>query len=204
MLSFTHMHTPPNNQSLTLSEIQKLSLQLPNFAQKAITTFDINDLKALVTAYFTDCIKTQRLPTMTGLALALGTTRNDLLSAFNSDHEINHIISVAKQTVVQFVESLLLSGRPPVGLIFWLKNNDSWIDKNEIVHANKSMAEILDELEKSNTIINANNPLNQVINQPDVGNPTLQDIAIESINDEDIPVDEFNSPNFADSLPFAG
>lgn len=148
-------------KQLSLSEIQSLALRLPDFISKPIESLSLPEIQAMCTSFFAECIKSKRLPTMTGLANALGTTRHNLLSAYNSDPDINLTINRCKQSIIEFVETLLLSGRPPIGLIFWLKNNDNWIDKTEISHQNKTMAEILEDLEKSHQIINQSNPLNQ-------------------------------------------
>lgn len=158
-------------KQLSLSEIQTLALRLPDFVSKPIDNLSLPEIQAMCTSFFTECIKSKRLPTMTGLANALGTTRHNLLAAYNSDPDIHLTINRAKQAIVEFVETLLLSGRPPIGLIFWLKNNDNWIDKTEISHQNKTMAEILEDLEKNHQIINQSNPLSQ--------SPTPQENIIE-------------------------
>lgn len=118
------------------------------------------DLLNHLTAYFNSCRDHSKLPTMTGIARSLNVTRHQLLSTNHQDPVFAQILQHAKQTIVEYVEELLLSGRPPIGLIFWLKNNDNWIDKTEVAHNDKSMSEILQDLEKNGQILNANNPLN--------------------------------------------
>lgn len=150
---------------IPLEDLPKLALAKPDFTSLENTTFSAEDIKDKVTYYFNLCIAENSLPTFTGLARTLGVSRHDLLSTYNPDPIIQSIINKSKQVIVEHVEKLLLSGRPPIGLIFWLKNNDFWIDKTEVVSNNKSMAEIMNDLEQNGTVINQSNPLN---NDPSV------------------------------------
>ncbi len=118
---------------------------------------DIIDLPAVVQTineYFAFCESSLHFPTFTGLALSLGTTRKDLKRFISKNPEIQLTVDRAKQRIVEYVEQLMLSGRPPIGLMFWLKNNDDWVDVKEMKHSEKSMSEILDELEQKHNTIN--------------------------------------------------
>jgi hypothetical protein len=144
---------------LSLEEVKKKSLILPVMLKPIITTKE--ELLVAIQDYFELCNSRGRYPTMTGLANSLGTTRHNLQTAIHDNAEFNEVLTIAKQTVIQNVEEELISpgGRASTGLIFWLKNNDEWIDKTEIVKGEKSMAEILKDLQKSGEVINGNNPL---------------------------------------------
>ncbi len=162
------MRFRPNmgKHNLSVQEIKKLSLLPPNFEQKHISTR--GELLAHIKAYFDYCITRDRIPTMTGLAKCLGITRRELLSAQTNDPDFNRVLELGKQTIVEHIEELMLTGRPPIGLIFWLKNNDDWIDKTTTEHQEKSIAQIMEDLEHQGRIINQSNPLNQ-ITQPHDG-----------------------------------
>jgi len=137
-------------------ELKKIALDLSAYEpQKPLLTFTPETIKTTLMSYFKSCIAKNQFPTMTGVAMLLNMTRRELLTYFNSDPAITKAVTVAKQIVVEHAERLILSGRPPVGLIFWLKNNDDWVDRTEVVKHNKTMDEILQDLEgEGKTIIN--------------------------------------------------
>jgi hypothetical protein len=155
------MSPKPSTQEL---KIQALKPYCPEEMTR-VTPQDRDELVAVLRYYFEECRKNNRLPTFTGIARNLGVTRHQLLSASHEDPQLRNIIQHAKQTVIEYVEEMLLAGRPPIGLIFWLKNNDNWIDKTEVSHNDKTMAEILRELETQGTLINASNPLSDRLKQ---------------------------------------
>ena len=71
-------------------------------------------------------------PTMSGLAYSLGIDRKTLHTYAHND-EFLHSIKRAKSRVETALEQRLYSGNP-AGVIFNLKNNYSWTDKQEIDH----------------------------------------------------------------------
>lgn len=78
----------------------------------------------------TRMVRTPQLPyTITGLALALGTTR-DLLIDYEEKDEFSDTIKEAKSKVHNYAERALF-GNNPTGPIFNLKNNYGWRDKTE-------------------------------------------------------------------------
>ena len=90
---------------------------------------DKNGLNYLVEV--THKVKTVQQPyTITGLALALGTTRRTLLDYEESGEEFSHTIKEAKTKIEHFTEQFLF-GPSPTGTIFNLKNNYGWKDKTE-------------------------------------------------------------------------
>lgn len=137
-------------------ELKKIALDLtPYEPVKPLINFTPETLKTTLLSYFKSCIAKELLPTMTGVAMLLNMTRRELITYYHSDPEIMRAVKTATQIVVEHVERLILSGRPPVGLIFWLKNNDDWVDRTEVVKHNKTMDEILKDLEdEGKTVIN--------------------------------------------------
>ena len=76
--------------------------------------------------------------TITGLALAIDMTREGLLDYEKkpSHAEFADTIKKAKQIVLKFNENRLHSSNQVTGVIFNLKNNFNWIDRQENFNAN--------------------------------------------------------------------
>jgi len=68
--------------------------------------------------------------TITGLAVALDTSRKVLIEYQNKD-KFSNTIKRAKEMCQQYAEESLFIGKNPTGAIFNLKNNYEWKDKNE-------------------------------------------------------------------------
>lgn len=71
--------------------------------------------------------------TVTGLAIALDTTR-DLLLDYEKKPEnaqFSDTIKAAKQVIQDFAESRLFANAQVTGAIFSLKNNYNWVDRTE-------------------------------------------------------------------------
>lgn len=71
--------------------------------------------------------------TITGLALALDTTRDVLLDYQNDPDlkEFSYTIKRAKQIIESYAEEQLYSNPRTAGVIFAMKNNYGWVDKTE-------------------------------------------------------------------------
>lgn len=78
--------------------------------------------------YFDECVKTEQPFTITGLALALDTTRETLLD-YQKKPEFSDTIKRGKTRVENYAEQRLYAGSP-TGAIFALKNF-GWSDKQE-------------------------------------------------------------------------
>ena len=91
----------------------------------------------LIDQFFKKCDEEKRPYTITGLALALDTSREMLCTWEAEDTEFSYTIKKAKNVVKQSVEEALLSGANPGGYIFWLKNF-GWTDRQEITGAGGS------------------------------------------------------------------
>lgn len=72
--------------------------------------------------------------TITGIAVALDTTR-DLLIDYAEKDEFSDTIKRAKQMCHNYAEESLFIGKNPTGAIFNLKNNYGWQDKTETEHS---------------------------------------------------------------------
>lgn len=82
--------------------------------------------------YFAECDENKRPYTVSGLAYALGTTRRTLLDYEEKD-EYSHTVKKAKAKIELFNEEMLYNKDvSTTGVIFNLKNNYGWKDKQEI------------------------------------------------------------------------
>ena len=91
----------------------------------------VEEMQIAIDNYFKDCDANERPYTISGLAYALDTTRRTLLD-YEENDEFTHTIKKAKAKIEQFVEERLFSGSNTAGVIFNLKNNYNWVDKQEI------------------------------------------------------------------------
>ena len=81
--------------------------------------------------YFEYCDKNGKPYTVSGLANALDTNRQTLLN-YEEKEEFFDTIKKAKSKIEQFAEELLFVGNNTAGVIFNLKNNYGWKDKQEV------------------------------------------------------------------------
>lgn len=91
----------------------------------------VEDLKTLVDEYFEVCDKTGRPYSMGGIAYFLGMTRSTLVGYAKKD-EFYDVLDDARNRVAAFVEEQLFINPRTAGIIFNLKNNFGWNDKQEI------------------------------------------------------------------------
>jgi hypothetical protein len=89
----------------------------------------VEELQQKIDAFFLECDKKQDPYTITGLALALDTTRQGLIN-YEDREEFYDTIKIAKARVENFAEKRLYSGTA-AGPIFALKNFD-WTDKQDV------------------------------------------------------------------------
>jgi len=87
--------------------------------------------KKIVDRYFSEIEKSGRPPTITGLALALDTSRKVLCQWAEREDELAAVITRAKSRVELYLEELLTTTRTPAGAIFALKNF-GWSDRQEL------------------------------------------------------------------------
>jgi len=85
-------------------------------------------LQSKIDEYFTSV----ETPTVTGLALHLGFTGRQALIDYGERPEFADTVKKARARIEGYLEKRLVEGKPPIGLIFSLKNNFGWKDKNEV------------------------------------------------------------------------
>jgi hypothetical protein len=92
----------------------------------------VDALNAQIEAYFEDVKVREVLPTYGGLSLYLGFSDVSSLRDYGEKPAYAPSIKKAKSRITALIEERLISGKPPIGLIFWLKNNAGWQDKQEL------------------------------------------------------------------------
>lgn len=91
----------------------------------------VEEMQQLINDYFNYCDENKKPYTVSGLANALDLTRQSLLN-YEEDDEFFDTIKRAKSKIEQFAEECLFVGSNTAGVIFNLKNNYNWKDKQEI------------------------------------------------------------------------
>ena len=93
------------------------------------------EMQAAIDAYFDE----EEIPTVTGLALALGFDSRNALLYYESDKpEFLGTIKKAKLRIEAHLERQLYRGSSVTGLIFNLKNNFGWKDAQEYTHVTEN------------------------------------------------------------------
>ena len=91
----------------------------------------VEDMEEAIEKYFAKQDKNGMPYTVSGLALALGMTRETLLR-YEENNIFSDTIKRAKQKIEEYVETRLFVSGIATGVIFNLKNNFGWKDKQEI------------------------------------------------------------------------
>ena len=111
---------------------------------KGNTKLKYDDLVVKIDEYFDKCDNDKRPYTMSGLALSLGIDRRTLLN-YSKNEEFFPLIKKARQRVEAQLEECLYRLGNNSGVIFNLKNNFEWKDRQEI-DTNRSELNKVDEL----------------------------------------------------------
>ena len=99
---------------------------------KKFSDNDVDDFINTINKYFENQLSIDKPITITGLCLALGTTR-DLLCDYSNNPVFSDAIKQAKEIVANYAEEQCLTARNPAGAIFIAKNH-GFTDKQEIDH----------------------------------------------------------------------
>jgi hypothetical protein len=92
----------------------------------------VEELDKGIERYFQECDVTRTPYTMSGLAYALGMDRTSLIR-YGKEEQFYNSIKKAKEKVEKSLEEKLVAGTGnATGIIFNLKNNYDWKDKQEI------------------------------------------------------------------------
>lgn len=105
---------------------------MPRGRPKAYT--EKKEMQQKIDKYFEECQKKGEPYTITGLCLALDICR-DTLSEYMKNDEFSDTIKKAKLKVENYLEKHLITDTSTTGIIFNLKNNFGWSDKQQIEHS---------------------------------------------------------------------
>ncbi|MCI8618339.1 MAG: hypothetical protein HFJ60_08955 [Clostridia bacterium] len=95
---------------------------------------EVEEMKNKIEKYFIECDIKEEPYTITGLCIALDICR-DTLSEYMKKEEFSDTIKKAKLKVENYLEKHLITDSSTTGIIFNLKNNFGWSDKQQIEHS---------------------------------------------------------------------
>ena len=107
------------------------------------------ELQKGIDKYFKECDEKGKPYTMTGLAITLGICRKTLVNYGESDLFYSLIKNAKAKVEEQLEESLYRLGNNS-GVIFNLKNNYGWVDKQEQEVTSTARYNIINDLPKDN------------------------------------------------------
>ena len=105
------------------------------------------ELQEKIDNYFKKCDLEKEPYTVTGLGLALDMSRQDLINYSNKE-EFFDTIKNAKQKVENYLEKRLINDSSATGIIFNLKNNYGWKDKQENINIETNYEQYLKKVER--------------------------------------------------------
>ena len=95
---------------------------------------EVEIMQQKIDKYFEGCNKNNEPYTVTGLCLALDICR-DTLAEYAKKEEFSDTIKKAKLKVENYLERHLITNSSTTGIIFNLKNNFGWTDKQQLEHS---------------------------------------------------------------------
>lgn len=95
---------------------------------------EVEQMKSKIEKYFIKCDINKEPYTITGLCIALDICR-DTLAEYMKKEEFSDTIKKAKLKVENYLEKHLITDTGTTGIIFNLKNNFGWSDKQQIEHS---------------------------------------------------------------------
>lgn len=105
------------------------------------------DFQKKIDKYFEECDKNDEPYTITGLGLALDMSRQDLIN-YSKKEEFFDTIKKAKLRVENYLEKHLIMDSSATGIIFNLKNNYGWKDKQENINVETNYEDYLKKVER--------------------------------------------------------
>ena len=95
---------------------------------------EVEIMQQKIDKYFEGCNKSNEPYTVTGICLALDICR-DTLAEYAKKEEFSDTIKKAKLKVENYLERHLITDSSTTGIIFNLKNNFGWTDKQQLEHS---------------------------------------------------------------------
>lgn len=107
---------------------------------------EVDEMKKRIDEYFNKCDKDNEPYTITGLGMALDMSRQDLIN-YSKKEKFFDTIKKAKMKVENYLEKRLINDNSATGIIFNLKNNYGWKDKQENINVDTSYEDYIKEVE---------------------------------------------------------
>lgn len=95
---------------------------------------EVELMQEKINKYFKECDNKNEPYTVTGLCLALDMTR-ETLREYLKNEQFSDTIKKAKLRVENYLEKHLITDNSATGIIFNLKNNFGWTDKQQVEHS---------------------------------------------------------------------
>lgn len=92
----------------------------------------VQALEMQIQEYYRIAKEREEIPSMSGLAIYLGFYSIQSLLDYEKTPKYGQSIKKARLYLENVLESRLIAGKPPIGLIFALKNRFKWQDKQEM------------------------------------------------------------------------
>lgn len=94
------------------------------------------EMQTKADAYFAECVTREKPPTMAGLCYALGFCERHALAEYEKYEGFSSTVKRLRLRIEQDrSENLNDKAKFTPGLIFDLKNNHGWVDKQEVEHS---------------------------------------------------------------------
>ena len=108
---------------------------------------DVEIMQQKIDKYFKECDKKEEPYTVTGLCITLDICR-DTLSEYLKNKQFSDTIKKAKLKVENYLEKKLITDGNKTGIIFNLKNNFNWSDKQENINIETNYEQYLKKVER--------------------------------------------------------
>ena len=107
---------------------------------------EVEKMQQKIENHFKECDQKHEPYTITGLCIALDITR-ETLKEYLKQEEFSDTIKKAKLKVENYLEKHLITDSSTTGIIFNLKNNFGWKDKQENINVDTSYEDYIKRVE---------------------------------------------------------
>lgn len=125
------MKKKKNDSPITKDTIEKKQRPIDYTTGRPPLFNTAEELEELIDNYFLYCKEYNKPYTISGLALFLGIDRKSL-NNYSHKEKFFPIVKRARDRVENYLEETLMQKDKPTGIIFNLKNNFGWVDKQEV------------------------------------------------------------------------
>lgn len=117
---------------------RKKNIDRPKIGHRPRKWTDLDLFQQRIDQFFSECDAGKRPPSVTGLAMSLSISREQLLRYEDERPGYSEAVKKARERIQRGIEEAIIeggkAGKNVVGLIFWLKNNANWRDVMGLEH----------------------------------------------------------------------